>query len=238
MQNVQLSEPSHDCLSEIYSSGLEMALLSPSNEPVHSFVYCKDFFQDVIWGAIKKKKFSIYSLSYDPAKKPKPSFKRAKMILRLRNTNLTETMQSAVKALRTFEKVLDMRPISVFAKVNSKDDTVFLSSPRQWLYHPSLTSLWCLLVRMFIYVDKNCNVMDVVQNTSNYSEVIQNDKNYLSECRHVLVDILDGKYTLDIANEQEYYTSDTESPKTVNGMHARGLVYHCRNNLLPLSKKE
>lgn len=132
--------------AQIYSVGVELALISAKNEQIGPFVFCKDFFQDAIKGFFAKSRSSIYGYSYDPASMPPIDFGKVRLLLRNQSDpNFKSKVKGVQDLLNQVEKKMKLDRTELFE--TDKEGTVLLVGDGLWLRSPVSLSMYGLLAR-------------------------------------------------------------------------------------------
>jgi len=140
-------------IAQVYSSGLEFALISQNLEQCHPLVYCKDFLQDSISGLVNKKKSTIYSFTYDPATMPHPTLESTRiMLVNKSDPQFANKVAGALEFINHYARKMHLRLTTVHKVTNPKSRYasgayVFDGSAR-WQNAPPLLSAYTLLLRV------------------------------------------------------------------------------------------
>lgn len=140
--------------SQVYTGGLQYALVSPGEKQCSPFVYCKDFLQDAVQAYLLNMRRNIYRFVYDP-KEHEPVDLRATRIL-LGNSSdcyMSEKIPGCLDFINQFEEKLKIRKSQVFECLNPpkryQNSGVWLfESSRRWIKSPPMLSLYTLLLRL------------------------------------------------------------------------------------------
>lgn len=139
-------------LAQIYSSGLEYAFCSPTNEQCHSFVYCKDFLQDAVHAFLNGGTASIFGFTYSPAKNPALSMDRTRIILvNKSDPKFAEKIPNVLDFINQFSKRLKLKPTKVYQCSNSPrkyaNGAFLFEASGMWMNAPVLISMYSLFLR-------------------------------------------------------------------------------------------
>jgi hypothetical protein len=144
---------------QIYTKGLEYALVSDNYEQVHEFVLCKDFLHDVIFSCINNLPFQIYKFAYSPDLSPKCSIKKLKLLVtNSQDKKFASKVKTALEFINQFEDMLKMprsrvRECSDLPAKYRHSGIYLFEAHRRWLQAPPLVSLYTLLLRIgFVHV--------------------------------------------------------------------------------------
>lgn len=141
-------QEAHGKYSEAYGMGVEFALLSPENEVIHQFTYCKDFIADVYYGFHLKKTAQIYGFTWTPEKNKNPSISPAKILVRDKKLdNCPDRCKNTEKLLNIFEKALGIETPSRCIWLE-KQKCMYVESSEEWVSFPAMISLWTLTIRV------------------------------------------------------------------------------------------
>ena len=139
--------------SQIYKSGVELALVSDDNEQVGTFVHCKDFFQDAITASLHGSVCSIYGYTYDPKKQPPVPQKNLKVLITdATDEKFSESVANISHFLHQIERKLNLQ-LTLIEECESPPDkykkcgVYLLTTDSAWLMAPPLLSCWTLLAR-------------------------------------------------------------------------------------------
>lgn len=142
--------------SQIYSSGVELALCSDDNQQIGPFVFCKDFFQDAIvvfLHADQKKTCFIYGYKYDPKTMPPCPTKNLKVLItNAANPKLAAQIPGISDFLHQIEGKLGIQLCAVEQCDDPPDKYKkcgiwLLTADPIWMHAPPLLSGWTLLAR-------------------------------------------------------------------------------------------
>lgn len=140
--------------SQVYTGGLQYALVSPDGKQCSPFVYCKDFLQDAVQAHLLNMRRNIYRFVYDP-EEHEPVDTRATRIL-LGNSSdryMQHKIPGCLDFINQFEKKLKISPSHVFECLDPpkryQNSGVWLfESSRRWIKSPPMLSLYTLLLRL------------------------------------------------------------------------------------------
>lgn len=141
-------------LSEIYSTGFQIAFVSPDDKACHAWVLCKDFLNDAIWASLHNKPVSIYSFHYDPKSQPGLSLDPVRLIVRDKTiksgADFDKRIRQSIKFLNIVERLHEF-PQSTAEKVNygkTGSNVWMFTCPKQWIHAPPMISLLTLYIRI------------------------------------------------------------------------------------------
>jgi hypothetical protein len=157
-------------ICQIPKQGLEYAFLSKDYVQLHQFVWCKDFMQDVIYGAINNQRMEIYGFAYDPTKDPPVDFSKTHMLLNsYKDANFgTKVLNGLRDFLNQVEQQLEMSA-TVFEKAvnphyHYRQSGIYIAvgDPR-WMHSPPMISLYTMLLRVGLMHKKGLPFMETIQ---------------------------------------------------------------------------
>jgi hypothetical protein len=163
--------------NQIYSSGMEYALVSKSGQQLHNFAYCKDFLQDAIHAMFTKKKHSIYGFSYDPTKQEPVDLDVLRLAVHHSTIELSERIGNCLNFLHLIEEIRGFNKTEVYRaeKREGRFIWVFNADPR-WMFSSALLSFYTICMRIgFSY--KGQKLEEFLSNPP--TELGGNDKAYL-----------------------------------------------------------
>lgn len=139
---------------QIYSKGLEFAVLSDNYEICHPLVWCKDFLHDVVHSTLTGKEFLLYRLKYNPNINPKACIKEARLIVaNARDGRMNKKIDACLDFIHQIEDKLKI-PRSKVRKclnptLNYTQNNVFIfQGHKRWIFAPPMLSLYALLIRV------------------------------------------------------------------------------------------
>jgi hypothetical protein len=146
--------PVNSKILQIYSKGLEYALISADYEQCHPFVWCKDFLHDVMYGTIHNKWFEIYKFRYNPALDPAPCLDRVRLLLtNSKDKKLAEKIPAVLDFINQIEERLKIK--KSFARQcghppeeYQKAGVFMFEGSKRWIQSPPMLSLYTLLLRV------------------------------------------------------------------------------------------
>ena len=138
---------------QIYSKGLEFALVSDNFEQCHPFVWCKDFLHDVIFSTVHGNKFDIYRFFYDPARNPTACLRELRLLVtNSRDSRLTSRVDACLAFLNQIEGSLGLKQTRVRKCLQSPPEyrhgVYLFQASRRWLSAPPMLSLYSFLIRI------------------------------------------------------------------------------------------
>lgn len=139
---------------QVYSKGLEYALVSSDYEQCHSFVWCKDFLHDVMYGTINEKWFEIYKFKYNPSIDPLPCVDRVRLLIaNSKDKNFIDKIPCVIDFLNQVEDHLKIKKSFVRQCCDPPDEYkkngVFMfEGSKRWVQSPPMLSLYTLFLRV------------------------------------------------------------------------------------------
>lgn len=155
---------------QIYSKGLEYALVSEDDRQCHPFVWCKDFLHDVIFAAVNNRIIDIYKFRYDPKYDPLPSQKQIKLLITNgRDYKLKEKIPNTLDFLNQIESKLKIKKTIVRKCISppqryEKSEIFIFEGSRRWIYAPAMISFYSLLIRIGLCHTINQDFTTTLQN--------------------------------------------------------------------------
>lgn len=141
-------------ISQIYSKGMEFALVSQDYKQCNPFVWCKDFLQDVVYSALHKKWINIYDFQYSPYTDPEPCLDKVRILVANANdSKLRNKIPNVIDILNQIEDTLDIKKSFVrecwMPPENYRKSGVWMfEGSKRWLKSPPMLSLYTLLLRV------------------------------------------------------------------------------------------
>jgi hypothetical protein len=139
-------------IHQIYSKGLEFALVSENDEQCHNFVWCKDFLHDIIYATLNNRAIDIYQFKYNPEYQPKPCLSKIRLLIaNSKEKRLFKKIPACIDFLNQFEDTLNIKKTIVREcwKPPEQYTGVFLfEGSKRWLQAPPMLSLYSLLIRV------------------------------------------------------------------------------------------
>jgi hypothetical protein len=139
---------------QIYSKGLEYALISQEYEQCHPFVWCKDFLHDVVYGTINNKCIELYKFKYNPKIDPNPCLDKIRLIVaNSKDRKFATKIPAVIDFLNQIETKLKIK--QSFAREcrfppegYEKNGVFMLEGSKRWIQSPPMLSLYTLLIRV------------------------------------------------------------------------------------------
>lgn len=146
--------PVQSKILQIYSKGLEYALVSENYEQCHPFVWCKDFLHDVIFGTVNNRWFEVYKFRFNPALDPVPCLDKIRLLLtNSKDKRFSHKIPAVLDFINQIEDRLNIK--KTFARKchlppeEYRNSGVYMfQGSRRWLHAPPMLSLYSLLLRV------------------------------------------------------------------------------------------
>lgn len=146
--------PENAKILQIYSKGLEYALVSADYEQCHPFVWCKDFLHDVMYGTLHNKWFEIYKFKFDPTVDPAPCLDRSRLLLtNSKDKKFAEKIPAVIDFINQIEERLKIKKTFVRRcgdppEGYQKAGIFMFEGSKRWIQSPPMLSLYTLLLRV------------------------------------------------------------------------------------------
>jgi hypothetical protein len=140
-------------IGQVYNSGMEYAFVSDDMKQCHSFIYCKDFLQDAVWGNLHKKKAGIFGFTYDPKGKPPlcDAFTRV-AIANSSDKSFKDKIPGMLDFINQLAAKLHIKRSQVFEVTNPpkkyKSGAFLIDGSSMWMNAPPLLSMYSLFLRV------------------------------------------------------------------------------------------
>lgn len=155
--NIQWKNTSkNSTILQIYSRGLEYALVSKNHEQCHPFVFCKDFLHDVLYSTINQKPISIYKFAFNPTEDHLPCLDKIRLLIaNSKDKKFASKVPAILDFVNQIEESLKIKKSTARTCSNLpeiyKNSGVFLfEGSKRWLQSPPMISLYSLLLRVGI----------------------------------------------------------------------------------------
>lgn len=205
-------------LNEIYDRNDTMpqfALLASDGRQIGTWMRCKDYIQDAIWGSLKKVAYEVHGWQFDPKVDPTPS--ESWLILALKWPNKApehmnkaiENVKSTVENLETILKVPKYQRSKFSRRIN---DYFIVYGGLPWLRSPSTVSLFSWLLRAALTNDGR--TFESLKKMKKFA--VNNDGYYFRQ----------GKYFVDflLSNGFDAIENDWMKHESAYSVHASGFV--------------
>lgn len=152
--NVKWLKSANSGIAQVYSSGLQYALVNDDYQQCHDFVFCKDFIQDAYHGFLHQQQASIYGFTYDPSTQPPLSLTKLRIVLvNSKDAKMGEKIPAVVDFINQFCKKMKLKPSRAIEvenppKAYSKCGAWIIEGSGMWINAPVLISMYSLLIRV------------------------------------------------------------------------------------------
>lgn len=198
-RHIQWLEPKiNEKILQIYSKGVEFALVSENYEQCHSFVWCKDFLHDAVYSTLNNKPIEIYRFKFNPTINPNPCLKSIKLLLaNSKDKKFKEKIPACLDFINQIEEQMKIKKTIIKECDNIpniyKNSGVFLfEGSKRWIQAPPMISLYSLLLRVGFSHIKGTSFKDTIDGI--YSKAIKpyqkNDRKWLMDSELALEKIL------------------------------------------------
>ena len=146
--------PVNSKILQIYSKGLEYALVSSDYEQCHSFIWCKDFLHDVIYATLHNKWFEVYKFKFNPVVDPTPCLDRIRLLLtNSKDKKFADKIPAVLDFINQIEERLKIKKSIVRQcwmppEPYQKAGVFLFEGSRRWIQAPPMLSLYSLMLRI------------------------------------------------------------------------------------------
>jgi len=152
--------------SQIYSRGYEFAFMARQENGSEAspqgiwtqactFVFCKDFLHDAVWGAVNKKPWQVHGFKYDPSKDLPLDMGYCAMAFR--NTLFKDKpaefhakREACQKFLNGIEAKLGFQPSQIFEVAHPESPCWLILGDKNWQLAAPLVGFFTLFIRLGI----------------------------------------------------------------------------------------
>lgn len=154
MKAIKWTPASPNRLSEAFSTGMQLAFVSPDGEQCHQFVHCKDYLHDAIRSKLKQKVEPIYGFQYDATQSPQIGLDLTRLLVaNQQDKTLRAKISASLEFLNQIEAHLH------FARTKAEEcsnppskyksgGVWYYEGSRMWMLAPPLLSMYTLLIRL------------------------------------------------------------------------------------------
>lgn len=171
-------------LCEIYSTGFQLAFVSPDLEQTHQWVLCKDFMTDVIWATIHNQMVGIYGFQYNPKTFPAMSCDPVMLVARNKtkaDSAFDKEVQLSCEFIHFIEAKLGFEATTVEKVEHGDKGSVWMfTCDKRWIHSSALFSMLTLFLRVGCYYKGNGKMNEAV---AEFKKVNHNDARYLKQSR-------------------------------------------------------
>ena len=179
-------------IAQIFGKGLEYAFVSPDNQQVHQFVYCKDFLQDTIHAYLNNTTVSLYSFRYNGNDSTPITLDSTKILIAsYRDSAFRKKINPIIDFLNQIEDVLGMKKTKVYGCASpmptyKRSGVFMLKGSKRWMKAPPMISLYSFLIRLGCAHQEGASYKDTLQGIFNGSiKPYQSmDATYLKDSLH------------------------------------------------------
>jgi hypothetical protein len=142
--------------AQIYAKGFEFAFMSRIKgvyQQICTFVYCKDFFHDLVWSFLNQKPWSIYGFKYDPKKDLPLDVENC--VFAFRNTQYKDKekdfhaqRESCQDFLNQIEKKIGLEPSRIFEVPYDGSPCWLVIGDKRWQIAPPMLGFFTLFIRI------------------------------------------------------------------------------------------
>lgn len=216
--NIEWLKNPNKGIAQIYSSGLEYALVNDKLQQCHDFVFCKDFIQDAVHGSLHNHTASIYGFSYNPKTQPALSFDKIRVVL-VNNSdkNMRDKIPNVLDFLGQFCVKMKLKKCEGFEAEtppkNYKYGAFMIVGSGMWFNAPVLVSMYSLLLRAGFAHTKGEDAMKTVDKliSGKLKPYQSNDASQMASAKKGIEQILKNGY-------RKHFFIDTKKnyPEQVN----------------------
>lgn len=147
-------KPVNSNILQIYSKGLEYALVSSDYDQCHPFVWCKDFLHDVMYGTLNNRWIDIYKFKYYPKIDPVPCLDRIRLLLtNSKDRKFSTKIPAVIDFINQIEEQLKIKKSFARQCGNppngyEKAGVFMFEGSKRWIQSPPMLSLYTLLLRV------------------------------------------------------------------------------------------
>jgi hypothetical protein len=152
--NMKWLKSANSGIAQVYSSGLQYALVNDDYQQCHDFVFCKDFIQDAYHGFLHNQPASIYGFTYNPTTQPPLSLNKLRIVLvNSKDAKMGEKIPGVMDFINQFCKKMKLKPSRAIEvenppKAYTKCGAWIIEGSGMWINAPVLISMYSLLLRV------------------------------------------------------------------------------------------
>jgi len=206
----------------------------------HEWVKCKDYLHDVIRTSLTGEDTKIYGFQFSKENNPCIDLTKTRMLVSwagFKDANLVEpSLINGVKLLNHLEKIANVK-LSKFEKVMGDKENSFyhvwaIESPKFWMTHPHLISLYSFLLRLgdkkLEFTDEKSFDEGINELFIKYKNQPEKDVDYLIEIYENMHNSITKKEILSNVNKNGFSVMYSEL-MSINAFHNRsGIVSTCQ----------
>lgn len=146
--------PLNSKILQIYSRGLEYALVSDDYKQCHNFVWCKDFLHDVMYATLNNRQVEIYKFRFNPETSPKPCLDKIRLLVtNSKDKKFALKIPGCLDFLNQIETRMKIKKSIVrqcwLPQEPYRAAGVFMfEGSKRWIQAPPMLSLYSLLLRV------------------------------------------------------------------------------------------
>ena len=127
----------------------EFAILAPDGSQIVTWMKCKDYIQDTIWGSMNNKYVSIYGWRYNPNKDPKPSSRYLLLALRWvgRDSEMETYLYNVQETVEDLESRLRIPKVDRTRFSRASGDKFVIYGSNKWKRCAATVSFFTFLIR-------------------------------------------------------------------------------------------
>jgi hypothetical protein len=228
-------------LNQVYSHGLEMTMLGPDFQIVFPWVFCKDYFNDVLYGLKHRRRLSIFGFKFDPENIPDGFADELRLCFRWKKHSITLRKASivAAKIIRSIEQSLGIEKKTRLLRAtriggeHGYTPYIFIAD-KVWMQHPAFLAFYIVIVRACVEnkqfeLPDNTNYLDwLVQHPSGKDSYVVGKRKQLEKLLRFMHQSYHNKHDDELA---EFYDAFFEPTLGISSVHNNGLaraLSYCR----------
>ena len=219
-------ETSNGCaLSEMYNEAQSMpqfAILSSSGQQIGSWMKCKDYIQDCIWGGKFGKSYTCHGFEYTHGEDPLPNLKKLHLAVRYPNSEhkLEDMLENIKTTVENLEKQIKIpkKDRTRFSKVIDNYFVVYGS--KHWLKATHTISFFTFLLRAsFLNVGGKINTIKETPPVKKDIYYYKNGSKYIKMLKKNGIKNVEGNW------------DNHETHNDAHAVHNSGFVNWCGNKV-------
>jgi len=146
--------PPNSKILQIYSKGMEYALVSKDYKQCHDFIMCKDFLHDVVFSTLNNKQIGIYKFRFNPLTDPRPCLNKIRLLItNSKDKKFAQKIPGCLDFINQIENRMKIKKSIVRNCWRPQEPYqsagVFLfEGSKRWIQAPPMLSLYSLLLRV------------------------------------------------------------------------------------------
>lgn len=214
---------------QIYTSGIEYCFINGDGKQCNSFIFCKDFLQDIVWANINKTSVSPHGFKYVHSKKTAINMERTNIaIANQSDPEMGKKVEGSLDFVNQFAGKMHIRRTHLFKCMNppsmyKKCGVYLFDGSGMWMNSPPLLSMYTLLLRAGFAHKKGDDCLKTMDKIINgkIEQYQENDQSQLSEAKEAIINIIKVGY-------RKFFFIDTAKnyPNNVDvyDIHESGIV--------------